>query len=239
MYGDLVKCMTDDGECIGIKDTIYEVNTNRCNLIPNIVIPETVGQYTGLTDKNGKKIFEGDILKFDDEIWSSYYTSCGTEYDSWKIENYGVVGFDDDYAKYDFVKYKYNENSVEADLHENNTIEFADFVKDLEVIGNIHDNPELLEVEQMTPQEAIKLINDMEFAEKYQGKQEYTDMLLLCKKALEKQIPKKPTFEGGGYADDGGLMYDTWICPCCEKDYELDYEEYEFCPNCGQAIKWE
>lgn len=57
--------------------------------------------------------------------------------------------------------------------------------------------------------------------------------------ALEKQIPKKPTFEGDGYADDGGLMYDTWICPCCEKDYELDYEEYEFCPNCGQAIKWE
>ena len=45
----------------------------------------------------------------------------------------------------------------------------------------------------MTPQEALKLLNDMEFAEKYQGKQEYADMLLLCKKALEKQIPKKPT----------------------------------------------
>lgn len=109
-----------------------------------LIVSETVGQYTGLKDKNGNKIFEGDILKFDDEIWSSYYTSCGTEYDSWETENYGVVGFDEDLAKYDFVKYKYNENSVEADLHENNTIQFADFVKDLEIIGNIHDNPELL-----------------------------------------------------------------------------------------------
>ena len=61
-----------------------------------------------------------------------------------RVENYGVVGFDEDFAKYDFVKYKYNENSVEADLHENHCIEFADFVKELEVIGNIHDNPELI-----------------------------------------------------------------------------------------------
>ena len=108
------------------------------------VIPETVGQYTGLTDKNGKKIFEGDIFKFNDEVWSSYYTSCGTEYDSWEVENYGVVGFNEDLAKYDFVEYKFNENSVEADLHENHDIEFAEFIGDLEVIGNIHDNPELL-----------------------------------------------------------------------------------------------
>lgn len=38
--------------------------------------------------------------------------------------------------------------------------------------------------------------------------------------ALQKQIPKKPTFEGDGYAD-GAMVYDTWICP-----------------NCGQAIDW-
>lgn len=108
------------------------------------VDPKTVGQFTGLTDKNGKKIFEGDIFKFKDEVWSSYYTSCGTEYDSWEAENYGVVGFCDDSGRFDFVRYKFNENSVEADLHENNSIAFADFVGELEVIGNIYDNPELL-----------------------------------------------------------------------------------------------
>ena len=117
------------------------------NDVPNMkeVLPETVGQYTGLTDKNGVRIFEGDIFKFDDEVWESSYTSCGTEYDSFAVENYGVVGFDEDMARFDFIKYKFSENSVEADLHENHTIDFSEFVCELEVIGNIHDNPELLE----------------------------------------------------------------------------------------------
>ena len=106
---------------------------------------ETVGQYIGITDKNGRKIFEGDIFKFNDEVWESYYTSCGMEYDSWEVENYGAIGFYEETAKFDFRKYKFNENSVEADLHENNTIEFADFISELEIVGNIHDNPELLE----------------------------------------------------------------------------------------------
>ncbi|WP_302626792.1 hypothetical protein [uncultured Eubacterium sp.] len=33
---------------------------------------------------------------------------------------------------------------------------------------------------------------------------------------LEKQIAKRPDYEGDGYAD-GEMVYDTWICPCCEK----------------------
>ncbi len=54
----------------------------------------------------------------------------------------------------------------------------------------------------------------------------------------EKQTPKKPDLEGDGYGDDVVLIYDTWICPCCGKRYEIDYEEYNYCPNCGQAIDW-
>lgn len=56
--------------------------------------------------------------------------------------------------------------------------------------------------------------------------------------ALEKQIPKKPDYEGDGYDENGRLIYDTWICPSCESKYEVDYDEYKHCPNCGQALDW-
>ena len=55
--------------------------------------------------------------------------------------------------------------------------------------------------------------------------------------ALEKRIPKKPTIWGDGYAD-GMLVYDMWDCPNCEKSYEIDYDHYDHCPDCGQAIDW-
>ena len=56
--------------------------------------------------------------------------------------------------------------------------------------------------------------------------------------ALEKQIPKKPDFEGDGYDDKVNIIYDTWICPCCEERYEVYYDNYKHCPNCGQALDW-
>ncbi|HAA4532868.1 YopX family protein [Listeria monocytogenes] len=76
------------------------------------VRPETVGQYTGLKDKNGKKIFEGDI--------------CWEEYG----ECYGVVKFED-------AKFLYLWENIAEDLWE-----VADSI---EIYGNIHENPELLE----------------------------------------------------------------------------------------------
>ena len=80
------------------------------------VIPETVGQYTGLTDKNGKKIFEGDIVE-------------GADF---TVEDggYGVVSFDEG-------AFEVNGNNICGTFHENY------WGKEFEVIGNIHDNPEL------------------------------------------------------------------------------------------------
>ena len=59
-----------------------------------------------------------------------------------------------------------------------------------------------------------------------------------CRAAVEKQTAKKPDYEGDGYSD-GHLVYDTWICPSCGQNYEVDFDNYDYCPNCGQKIRTE
>lgn len=57
------------------------------------------------------------------------------------------------------------------------------------------------------------------------------------KEAVEKQTAKEPDYEGDGYAD-GEIVYDIWICPNCGEEYEVDYDDYNHCPKCGQKIDW-
>lgn len=77
------------------------------------VIPETVGQFTGLTDKNGEKIFEGDIVR--------------------AMMDWGPAGMVETMVDIGFKKYDgYRWNYFDLDT--------------IEVISNIHDNPELLRV---------------------------------------------------------------------------------------------
>lgn len=64
------------------------------------------------------------------------------------------------------------------------------------------------------------------------------DALEMGIRALEKQPPKKPTYDGDGYAPDGTFVWDEWLCPCCGSRYEVDYDDYGYCPNCGQKIDW-
>lgn len=91
------------------------------------VYPETVGQFIGLTDKNGKKIFEGDIVQYQPEYWCEPMQSV-VEYcaDKWN------------YPAFDLKDHDYAANGLQC-AHEE---------EGCEVIGNIHDNPELLEVEK-------------------------------------------------------------------------------------------
>lgn len=86
------------------------------------VIPETVGQYTGLTDKNGKKIFEGDICEV------TMFT-CEGEDRHYLCE-----------VCFDCGSFVFRERSGFDILF----LDIYDFETDVEVIGNIYDNPELI-----------------------------------------------------------------------------------------------
>lgn len=63
----------------------------------------------------------------------------------------------------------------------------------------------------------------------------YLNTAVLAIEALKKQIPRKPSYSGDGYAD-GHLVYDTYECPYCGKPYEVDYDNYIYCPECGQRL---
>ena len=113
---------TDNGEwidgCYLNKNNIgiFYDDTEESDCIVHIfsVIPETVGQYIGLTDKNGKRIFEGDIVK-------------GT-----------FLGFPIPIEDYVFpICWQKDVTGYKANYFEN-----------VEVIGNIYDNPELLETDK-------------------------------------------------------------------------------------------
>lgn len=90
----------------------------------------------------------------------------------------------------------------------------------------------------MTPQEVIDILK-MFTTDEFQRctSSEFDDAIYVAIEALEKQLPMEPDYEGDGYAD-GELVYDTWICPNCGRHYEVDYDDYEYCPQCGQRIDW-
>lgn len=99
-----------------------------------------------------------------------------------------------------------------------------------------------IDYDKMTPQKALAMLNDLEFSEKYQDKQEYTDMLLLCKGALEKQIPKKVIKETEETAF-GDMIY--FYCGCCGflqmsklNGQLFSGDRYKYCRNCGKALDW-
>lgn len=90
-----------------------EVLSNDYALLARAVDPATVGQYTGLTDKNGKRIFEWDVVDILAEN-----------------EEIGVVTYDDG-------GFWVEADGFCVDFHHNI------YGTELEIIGNIHDNPEL------------------------------------------------------------------------------------------------
>lgn len=109
VYGSLLQVEYDDGSVV---TAIFDRKDSGGDAE---VHPSTVGQYTGLMDKNGERIFEGDALTVDGE------------------DGFFALEFQEDTAR--FVMYG---DSI--------VVDFDNFWSyEVEVMGNIHDNPELLE----------------------------------------------------------------------------------------------
>ena len=87
------------------------------------IIPETVGQFTGLTDKNGKKIFEDDIVRYETIAHNGYEGI------------YKVVFEDRNGCGYFGIAYSDIETCVFC---------YSTPASQMDIIGNIYDNPELL-----------------------------------------------------------------------------------------------
>lgn len=116
-----VDCWLEGGFCKSTNGRTFLAGVTKRGLIDGFeVIPETICQYTGLTDKNGNKIWENDILKG--------LFLHGMEVSAVVVFKDGAFGL------------KWNRGNVE---------EFSPFTSicnvSFEIIGNIFDNPELLE----------------------------------------------------------------------------------------------
>lgn len=113
------------------EDYIAESFEDRAAYIRKIN-PKTIGQYTGLTDKNGNKIFEGDIIKFGKYLYQITF-ECGSFA---LLDKQGLI-----IAKIGGI----NDHCYSLmNLHLECCWE-DDWAYDIEIIGNIYDNPKLLE----------------------------------------------------------------------------------------------
>ena len=101
-------------------------------------------QSTGLFDRNGKEIFEGDVLKFNDE-WNEY---CHEGYVDGSVKGINYVEVLRGEACFEFGKTKYPDSSLFI-LMEDEHLNFKDFIKsedfEFEIIGNIYENKDILE----------------------------------------------------------------------------------------------
>lgn len=122
-----------DNTIIPFNEVVYDlgfIDTSPCH----DCYPGSIGQFTGLYDKNGKEIYEGDILR-----GNEYPFNCDG------VDNYfAEIVWADNVCGFYRLTHKKPNSTVRGISHGNWEQLDEDDIKSFEVIGNIHDNPELL-----------------------------------------------------------------------------------------------
>lgn len=143
-------CHYDDIKDNGKDDCDYIIEKHNGECFPfKEVIPETIGQFTGLTDKNGEKIFEGDIIR------QQTFHKLPLKYDSEKakkdhieylIKKCGAIFDNEEHYHKDYIWEVEFENARFYPFADDN-FEWGNFDWNtpFEVIGNIFENEELLQ----------------------------------------------------------------------------------------------
>lgn len=148
---------TDNGEWVegDLLQTKYHSGHIEYQIMPQTpvssaypVLSETVGQFAGLTDRNGRKIFEGDIVRYNtyDDFDCQSVVKFGEYNQDGSAGEYSAskcIGFYVDVDNFTCPDLcEYGSNCFSNYLKQQNILEVARYC---EVIGNIHDNPELME----------------------------------------------------------------------------------------------
>lgn len=114
----------------------FDENTKLCDVMVE-VDPSTICRCTGLKDKNGKLIWENDIVSFEDTGEEGYEYKEGFDF----VNKAKVEFAEGRWSLTDFVS---DNSGVMDEMYDH--AEFMEFWQYCEVIGNVFDNPELLEV---------------------------------------------------------------------------------------------
>lgn len=117
-------------------------NVRRRTYIEYEVDPKTVGQYTGLNDKNGKKIYEGDILRFTVPDGTTRHFTIEWADEDRILKSLSFV-HDGNPVRISGWCFNWNGNHLYPTV-----VEGVPDNEVMEVVGNIYDNPELFEGEE-------------------------------------------------------------------------------------------
>ena len=210
----------------------YEEAVAACRLAINAL--KEIQEYRAIGSVEDLKNLYYLRKRYEDETYDycgEYGTEeCGAKAQLERLKVYEEIGTVEAIAK--VVRFF----SVDADHH--TITEKLDMLAEYKKIGTVEEVKEILQLisEGQEDVDESGISTGLLHTLLEYGQYKKIGTVKECQGAVEKQKAKKVGVWGDGVGDDGEILYDMYTCPNCEKDYENDYHDYEYCPECGQRM---